>query len=187
MTIRDEGATLAAELARMVDVENRAVEHAIEAQDQKYAPNRRNRVSTLSTVAWLTALLGSMPATERGIWLRDSAATQPTRLERLLAGDLAWTAAELADHVAGPFDVSWDGNWPSAAPRLRGLMPPTERRVNNRRTAWALVLAQATVDSGAFTGADRSLFSDDCAGGAPGSLPARRGRSPCRQWKDRLK
>src|SRR5207237_212691 len=122
-----EGATLAAELARIVDVESRAVEHAIEAQDQRYLPNRRNRVSTLSTVAWLTALLSSMPATERRTWLRDSADARPSRLERLLAGDLASAAADLADHMAGPFDVSWDGNWPNAAPRLRGLIPPDAR------------------------------------------------------------
>src|SRR5437879_3112253 len=88
VTIRDEGATLAAELARMVDVESRAVEQAIEAQDQRYVPSRRNRVSTLSTVAWLTALLSSMPATERRNWLLDSADARPSRLERLLAGDL---------------------------------------------------------------------------------------------------
>ncbi len=42
-----------------------------------------------------------------------------TRLDRLLGGELDRIAAQICDETAGPYDMSWDGNWPSSRPRLR--------------------------------------------------------------------
>jgi hypothetical protein len=51
----------------------------------------------------------------------------PHRIGFNLRGEIAIPAGQLSEVLAGPYDVSWDGNWPNPRPRLRGRMPPTAR------------------------------------------------------------
>jgi len=45
----------------------------------------------------------------------------------LLGGELDRVAGQICDEVAGPYDVQWDGNWPSSLPRLRGRIPASAK------------------------------------------------------------
>jgi hypothetical protein len=72
-------------------------------------------------------MLRAMLDADRTAWLDGRDSDQRTRREIALGGDIAGVAAKLSDHLAGPYDVAWDGNWPSAAPRLRGMIPAGAR------------------------------------------------------------
>jgi hypothetical protein len=90
-------------------------------------PGRRNLVSVLATVAELNVLLAAAPDPERRDYLTHTHSDGRTRLDRLLDGELDGVTAEIHDVAAGPYDVSWDGNWPSSRPRLRGRIPASAR------------------------------------------------------------
>ena len=80
---------------------------------------RRNLVSVLATVAQLNALLAATPDAERRDYLTRTQGDGRTRLDRVLGGELDRVAAQICDETAGPYDMSWDGDWPSSRPRLR--------------------------------------------------------------------
>ena len=86
-------------------------------------------VSTLASVAWLTALLRALSQSERDVWLLETGQDEETRFARLLRGRIPDVGGDLAEAQAGPFDVMWDGNWPHgvALLRLRGKIPDGAR------------------------------------------------------------
>jgi hypothetical protein len=94
---------------------------AAEAEAVVVAAARGNRVSTAATAACIAEMLEALSAEGRRAWLTQE------RLERLRTGELEHVSAALHDHLAGPYDVAWDGNWPSCYERLRGRMPPGVR------------------------------------------------------------
>jgi hypothetical protein len=94
---------------------------------RRHAVDRRNLVSILATTAWLNALLAAIPDAERRSSLTRGQSDGRTRLDWLLGGELTRVAGQISDEVAGPYDVLWDGNWPSARPRLRGRMPTSAK------------------------------------------------------------
>jgi len=125
--IDDERAALARELADLTGTEPAAAERAIVLLYQRPPVGRRNLVSVLATVAQLNALLAATPDAQRRDYLTRTQSDGRTRLDRLLSGELSRVAAQICDVAAGPYDVSWDGNWPSARPRLRGRIPASAR------------------------------------------------------------
>jgi len=125
--IDDERAALARELAGLTGTEPAAAERAIVLLHQRHPVGRRNLVSVLATVAQLNALLAAAPEAERRDFLTRTHSDGRTRLERLLGGELDGVAVQICDAVAGPYDVWWDGNWPSPRPRLRGRIPASAR------------------------------------------------------------
>src|SRR2546425_5220959 len=127
MSIEDERGRRAAELAPLLRRSAAEVERAIQEQHTRRPKDKRNLVSTLASVAQLAAMLRLFPERERDEWLLGVTADAVTRRERALAGELVGITVELCDHLAGPYEVLWDGNWPSAAPRLRGRIPATAR------------------------------------------------------------
>lgn len=122
-----ERAVLAGELAGLTGPEPVAVERAIARFHERHPVGRRNLVSVLATVAQLNALLAATPDVERRDYLTRTQADGRTWLDRLLGGELDRVAAQICDAAAGPYDVSWDGNWPSLRPRLRGRIPASAR------------------------------------------------------------
>ena len=118
---------LAAEFAGLTGAEPAAVERAIVLVHQRRPAGRRNLVSVLATVAQLNALLAAMRSAERRDYLTRTQSDGRTRLDRLLGGEFDRVAGQICDAVAGPYDVSWDGNWPSSRPRLRGRIPASAR------------------------------------------------------------
>lgn len=126
MAIRDECSDLAAELAPVLAAEPEAIVDAITRTYERSAAGKRNLVSTLASAAWLAALLHAMRPEERERLL-DESNRGTTRRERAMANELDRVAVELAEVAAGPYDVSWDGNWPGsvARRRLRGQIPPS--------------------------------------------------------------
>lgn len=127
MTISDERRALATELGAVLGVTSDDVDRAIQSQFERHLPNKRNLVSVLASAAWLAGMLRAMASTDREAWLGGTDVERRTRREVALDGDIAGIAAKLGDHLAGPCDVAWDGNWPSAAPRLRGKIPAGAR------------------------------------------------------------
>jgi hypothetical protein len=123
MTIADERRSLAADLGLILCAPTDEIEHAIQRQYERYPAAKRNLVSGLASTAWLTAMLRAMPDSGREAWLGSRDVDGRTRRERTLDGEIANVAGRLSDHLAGPYDVAWDGNWPNAAPRLRGKIP----------------------------------------------------------------
>jgi hypothetical protein len=127
MSIAQERQDLAGQLASVVGSTQAEIDGAILTEYERPPPERRNMVSVLASVAWLTVLLDSLSEGERTSWLSEPDDTKMTRFDRMLRGEIAHPAGELSEALAGPYDVSWDGNWPNPRPRLRGRMPPTVR------------------------------------------------------------
>ena len=123
VTIKDERRAIAAELGQVLGVATDEADHAIQAEDARHLPHKRNLVSVLASTAELAAMLRAMPDADRKVWLGGRDVDGRTRRELALGGEIAAAGGELSDHLAGPYDVAWDGNWPSAAPRLRGTIP----------------------------------------------------------------
>ncbi len=121
--IEHERAVVAGEFAGLTGLEPAAAERAIVLAHERHPVGRRNLVSVLATVAHLNALLAAMPDAERRDYLTQTQSDGRTRLDRLLGGEFDRVAGQICDEVAGPYDVSWDGNWPSSRPRLRGRIP----------------------------------------------------------------
>jgi hypothetical protein len=120
VSIADDRAALAAELEPLLGANDKAVEHALVRTHERSAPDKRNLVSTLASAAWLVALLRSMSLADRKRSLSSAGASDRTRRERALANELDRVAVEVAEELAGPYDVAWDGNWPEAV-ALRSL------------------------------------------------------------------
>ncbi len=110
---------LAGELARVASISIDEVDHAILAQHAAGRADKRNMVSTLSSVAEMTALLQSLSPIERDAWLQAPGRDGVSRIARLLKGNIPTACGDLAEAQAGPFDVTWDGNWPESVARLR--------------------------------------------------------------------
>lgn len=127
--IEQDRRTLASELARVAGVSTDEIDRAILANHEGYPADRRNMVSTLASVAWLTALLRALSQSERDVWLLETGQDEETRFARLLRGRIPDVGGDLAEAQAGPFDVMWDGNWPHgvALLRLRGKIPDGAR------------------------------------------------------------
>ena len=125
--IKHERADLAGELAGLTGTEPAAAERAIVHCHERHPVGRRNLVSILATVGQLNALLAAMPDAQRRDYLTRTQADGRTRLDRLLDGELDRVTAQICDAAAGPYDVPWDGNWPSPRPRLRGRIPASAR------------------------------------------------------------
>jgi hypothetical protein len=125
--IDHERAVLAGELAGLTGTEPAAAEQAIVLAHQRPPAGRRNLVSVLATVAQLNAPLSAMPGAQRRDYLARPHSDGRTRLDRLLGGDLEQVAGQLCDEAAGPYEVPWDGNWPSPRPRLRGRIPASAK------------------------------------------------------------
>jgi hypothetical protein len=125
MGIEQDRRLLAGELARVASVSIDEVDHAILACHAAGRADKRNMVSTLSSVAQVTALLQSLSPIERDAWLREPVRDGETRIAGLLKGSIPTVCGDLAEAQAGPFDVTWDGNWPQsiARVRLRGHIP----------------------------------------------------------------
>jgi len=121
--IDDERAALARELAGLTGTEPAAAERAIVLLHERYPVGRRNLVSVLATVAQLNAMLAAATGAERRDYLTWTQSDGRTRLDWLLSGELDRVTGQICDAAAGPYDVSWDGNWPSARPRLRSRIP----------------------------------------------------------------
>jgi hypothetical protein len=145
--IDHERAVLAGELAGLTGTEPAVAERAIVLLHERYPAVRRNLVSALATVAQLTALLAATPEAERRDYLTRTQSDGRTRLSWLLGGELDRVTAQICDATAGQYDVSWDGNWPSSRPRLRGPDPgifqggrcPGRRRRRRHRIAIRVV------------------------------------------------
>jgi hypothetical protein len=76
----------------------------------------------LATAEHFRALISSLGSDERRALLaKDASGT--TRRDKALKGELDRVSVAICDDLAGPFDVAWNGNWPSARPRLRGKIP----------------------------------------------------------------
>jgi hypothetical protein len=125
--IDHERAVLAGKLAGLTGTESAAAERAIVLVHERPPASRRNLVSVLATVAQLNALLSAMPDAERRDYLTRTQTDGRTRLDRLLGGELDWVAGQICDEAAGPYDVPWDGNWPSPRPGLRGRIPASAK------------------------------------------------------------
>jgi hypothetical protein len=125
--IDHERAVLAGELAGLTGTEPAAVEGAIVLFHERHPVGRRNLISVLATVAQLNALLAATPDAVRRDYLTRTQGDGRTRFDRLLGGELDRVAAQICDEAAGPYDMSWDGNWPSSRPRLRGRIPASAR------------------------------------------------------------
>ncbi len=125
--IDHERAILAGELAGLTGIAPAAAERAIVLVHHRHPVGRWNLVSLLATVAQLNALLAAMPDAERRDDLSRAQSDGRTRLDRLLSGELDLVAGEICEAAAGPYDVWWDGNWPSLRPRLRGRIPASAR------------------------------------------------------------
>lgn len=59
-------------------------------------------ISTLASVAGLTALLQTLPDRERNAWLLAAEKHRKSRLDHVLNGEIAEVDAALSEHVAGP-------------------------------------------------------------------------------------
>jgi hypothetical protein len=125
--IEHERAVLAGEFAGLTEAEPAAVEQAIVLVHERRPVGFRNLVSVLATVAQLNAFLAAMPDAERRDYLTRTQSHGRTRLDRLLGGEFNRVAGQICEEVAGPHDVSWDGNWASSRPRLRGRIPASAR------------------------------------------------------------
>jgi hypothetical protein len=125
--IDHERAVLAGELAGLTGTEPAAVERAIVLCHERHPVGRRNLVSVLATVTQLNALLAAATGSERRDYLTRTQSDGRTRLDWLLSGELDRVTAQICDAAAGPYDVSWDGNWPNPRPRLRGRIPASAR------------------------------------------------------------
>src|SRR5438034_7886544 len=125
MGIEQDRRLLGGELARVAGVSIDEIDHAILVHHAAGRADKRNMVSTLSSVAQVTALLQSLGPIERDEWLLETGREGETRIGRLLKGSIATICGDLAEAQAGPFDVTWDGNWPEsiARLRLRGRIP----------------------------------------------------------------
>jgi hypothetical protein len=125
MGIEQDRRVLAGELARVASVSIDEVDRAILAHHAAGRADKRNMVSTLSSIAHVTALLESLSQSERDVRLLEPGRDGETRIARLLKGSIPTVCGELAEAHAGPFDVTWDGNWPHsvALVRLRGRIP----------------------------------------------------------------
>jgi hypothetical protein len=156
--IDHEERALAAALGRLIRRQSSEIENAIRLVRERPPVERRNRVSVLATVAHLNALLAAMTAKERSDHLARSGADGRERLDRLLAGELDRVAVEICDDVAGPYDVDWDGNWPSARPRLRGRIPasaaPGDVIVGGDGGGTRIDIRVTKDDDGVLTGAE---------------------------------
>ena len=86
-------------------------------------------VSILASAAQLAALLGSLSSAERNAWLNEVAGGDGLNRDLILSGQISESAGRATEAMAGPFDVSWDGNWPreKAHVRLRGRIPSSKR------------------------------------------------------------
>jgi len=117
VTVEDECVRAAEALGAALGVPAQDVRQAIAAEHARPG-ERGNLVSTLSSAAWLVALLQAEPT------LAEATRTDGrTVREAVLGAEIASAAALASEVLAGPYDVDWDGNWPSAAPRLRGRLP----------------------------------------------------------------
>jgi hypothetical protein len=103
MTIEAERKALASGLAPLLGVEFDRADQAIVAEYERPIPARRNLVSVLASAAQLAALLRSMPNGERDAWLSSRQNDGRLRLDRILGGEIASAAGDLADHLAGPY------------------------------------------------------------------------------------
>jgi hypothetical protein len=128
VAIQDERRALAARLALAIGASADDIDRAIVLRHESWPAEKRNIVSTLSTVAWIEALLEALDRSRREGFLMQRDKEGKTPFARLLSGDFS-VSGDLAEVQAGPFDVYWDGNWPDsvARKRLRGKMPADAR------------------------------------------------------------
>lgn len=122
MSIANERAEMSAALAPLLEASAEEVEAAITVANERSAPEKRNLVSLLAIAEHFRALLSSVDRDVRRSFLATGADGM-TRRDTALAGDLVRVSVALCEDLAGPYDVAWDGNWPSARPRLRGQIP----------------------------------------------------------------
>ena len=125
--IDHERTVLAAKLASLTGTDPAAVERAITRAHERHPSGRRNLISVLATAAWLSAMLAALSESERSSCLTRTESDGRMRLDWLLAGELERVMSQISDEVAGPYEVSWDSNWPSARPRLRGRIPTSAK------------------------------------------------------------
>ncbi len=127
MGIETEVELRASELAVVLDVALDEARNAITAAAVRHPPAKRNVVSVLSSTAWLIAMLNAAAGTSaRQVLTAESEDGRPWR-QIAVDGGIDRVAAVVAEHLAGPADVAWDGNWPNARPRLRGAIPADSR------------------------------------------------------------
>ena len=149
---------LAGELARVAGVSIDEADRAILTCHAGGRADKRNMVSTLSSIAWVTALLQSLSQSERDAWLLEPGRDGETRLARLLKGSIPTVCGDLAEAQAVPFDVTWDGNWPQsvARVRLRGHIPvgarPGEVLVGSDGAGARIYIRVAEDEDGVLTG-----------------------------------
>lgn len=122
MSIADERASISRALGPLLDASADEVEAAILLVYERSPPQKRNLVSVLATADHLRALLAAISGDERRALLAK-AASGIARRDRALEGELDRVAVAISDELAGPFAIAWDGNWPSARPRLRSRIP----------------------------------------------------------------
>ena len=158
MGIEQDRRLLAGELARVASVSIDEVDHAILAHHAAGRANQRNMVSTLSSIAQVTALLQSLSQNERDARLLEPGRDGETRIARLLKGSIPTVCGDLAEAQAGHFDVTWDGNWPQsvARVRLRGHIPvgarPGEVLVGSDGAGARIDIRVVADEDGVFTG-----------------------------------
>ena len=122
MSIGDERAEISARLAPLLEASAKEVEAAITLVYERRPPEKRNLISVLATAEHFWALLFSLSAEKRRGVLAEEASGMARR-DRALNGELDRVAVAICDDIAGPYDVAWDGNWPSARPRPPGKIP----------------------------------------------------------------
>lgn len=125
VTIEDERIELGRDLAEVSGLEAGQIDRSILLQHEKYPAHRRNMVSTLASIAQLTALMKSMSPPDRRSWLDATDNAGVTNRDHLLGGGTSNACAQLSEQLAGHFDVVWDGNWPDEEVRrsLIGRLP----------------------------------------------------------------
>lgn len=127
MSIKGETATAAPALAEALGVKAELASAAIAKAHARHSPHRRNLVSTLSSTTELSSALRSMDDAVRVATLSHVSSDGRSWLQLALDGEISRAASLLSDLLAGPWDVAWDGNWPSARRRLRGRVPTSAR------------------------------------------------------------
>jgi len=120
---------LGSRLAAVVGVEPDRVDRSILQEYEGHPPGRRNMISVLASTAQLAALLESLSLAERTTWLDEPVDGNLPNRDRILSGQISSSTVRATEEIAGPFDVSWDGNWPleKARARLKGRIPSSKR------------------------------------------------------------
>lgn len=112
-TFAQERARLVADLAILLGVDRHDLDRVLDSASCVHNP-----VSALATIAQLTELsrLLATANVDPARWWHSRrprfSGTMGTPAEDLLAGRLIDVAVVLAELLAGPFDVEFDGNWP---------------------------------------------------------------------------